>query len=225
MLAENPPPKHHEILLKQFAEIGVGPGLDVEAQPEAVKQGLVAAAEAGLPMLEQQLLSGDWAQLINGWRYPPSHMGRFGDDLIKRAAEQALFGVAANDPEEALYLLAFHDAEGERLSTGRYEIRFQAGQLPPVNAFWSLTAYDEDRNLIPNPINRYSIGDRTPGLITERDGSVILHLQPNSPGSDRENNWLPTPPQGIWFVGLRMFLPSQEAIDARWQCPPVNRIG
>ncbi|WP_167305385.1 DUF1254 domain-containing protein [Saccharomonospora piscinae] len=225
MLAENPPPEHHEILLRQFAEIGVGAGLDVEAQPDSVKQGLIDAAAAGRPMLEQQLLSGDWAKLINGWRYPPPQMGHFGDDFVKRAAEQALFGVAANDPEEALYLVAFQDSEGETLSTGSYEMRFDAGQLPPVDAFWSLTAYDEDRNLIANPIDRYSLGDRARDLITEPDGSLTIHLRPDSPGSDRERNWLPTPRQGIWFVALRMYLPHPEAIDARWQCPPIRRTG
>ncbi|MBF6353059.1 DUF1254 domain-containing protein [Nocardia higoensis] len=224
MLAENPPPKHHEILLRQFAEIGVGPGLDVETQPESVKQGLIDASTAGLPMLEQQLLSGDWATMINGWRYPPPQMGHFGDDFVKRAAEQALFGVCANDLEEAMYLVAFHDAEGEKLSTGRYEIRFDAGQLPPVHAFWSLTAYDEDRNLIANPIDRYSIGDRTRGLVTDPDGGLTLHLQPDSPGPDRESNWLPTPGQGIWFVILRMYQPLPEAMDARWQCPSIDRV-
>jgi hypothetical protein len=225
MLAENPPPERHEILLRQFAEIGVGAGLDVEAQPESVRQGLIAAATAGLPMLQEQLLSGDWAELINGWRYPPREMGHFGDDFVKRAAEQALFGIAANDLEETVYLVAFDDAEGEKLSTGRYEIRFEAGALPPVDAFWSLTAYDEARNLISNPIDRYSIGDRTRGLVTEPDGGLTLHLQPDSPGSDRESNWLPTPREGIWFVALRMYLPRPDVIDARWQCPPITRVG
>ncbi len=90
MLAENPPPSHHEVLLKQFAQIGVGPGLDVEAQPDAVRQSLVRAAAVGAPMLKQQTLSGDWAHLVNGWRYPPPQMGRFGDDFLKRAADQSL---------------------------------------------------------------------------------------------------------------------------------------
>ncbi|WBP84616.1 DUF1254 domain-containing protein [Kitasatospora cathayae] len=224
MLAENPPPEHHELLLRQFAQLGVGPGLDVESQPESVKAGLVAAAASGLPMLEQQLLSGDWAKTINGWRYPPPQMGHFGDDFLKRAAEQALFGVAANDLDEAIYLVAFHDAAGERLSTGRYEIRFEPGQLPPVDAFWSLTAYDENRNLITNPIDRYSIGDRTPGLATDLAGGLTISMRPDSPGLGREANWLPIPSQDTWFVILRMYLPRAEVIDAHWSCPPITRL-
>ncbi|MET8942070.1 DUF1254 domain-containing protein [Streptomyces sp. NPDC004542] len=225
MLAENPPPRHHEVLLQQFAEIGVGPGLDVEAQPESVKQSLIRAASTGAAMLEQQLLSGEWAQVVNGWRYPPPRMGRFGDDFLKRAAEQSFVGVAANDPEEAVYLAAFHDANGDKLSTGRYELRFEPGGLPPVDAFWSLTVYAEDKNLVPNPIGRYSIGDRTPGLLADEDGSLTIHLQPDSPGPAREPNWLPTPEDGIWFIALRMYLPRPEVIDAQWACPPVNRLG
>lgn len=224
MLSENPPPQGHELLLKQFAQIGVGPGLDVDAQPESVKQGLVAAAAAGTPLLEDQFHSGDWATLINGWRYPPPQMGRFGDDFVKRAAEQALWGVAANDPEEAMYLAAFDDADGAKLSTGRYEIRFGPGGQPPVDAFWSLTAYNEDRNLIANPIDRYSIGDRTPGLMTDPDGTLTLSLQPDSPGLDREANWLPIPAKGGWFIMLRMYLPRLEAVDAQWECPPIKRL-
>lgn len=224
MLAENPPPPHHGVLLKQFAEIGIGPGIDVEAQPEAVKQSLIRAAATGVPMLEQQLLSGEWAHVVNGWRYPPPQMGRFGDDFLRRAAEQSLVGVAANDPEEAVYLAAFHDADGAKLSTGRYELRFAPGNLPPVDAFWSLTVYGEDRNLVPNSIGRYSIGDRTQGLVMDAEGSLTIRLQPDSPGAAEESNWLPTPAQGIWFIALRMYLPRREVIDARWECPPIRRV-
>lgn len=98
MLAENPPPSRHRVLLQQFAQIGIGPGLDVEAQPEAVRRSLARAAAVGVPLLKQQILSGDWAELVHGWRYPPPEMGRFGDDFLKRAADQSLIGVAANDP-------------------------------------------------------------------------------------------------------------------------------
>ncbi|GAA3376984.1 hypothetical protein GCM10020367_50840 [Streptomyces sannanensis] len=224
MLAENPPPPHHEVLLRQFAEIGIGAGLDVEEQPEAVKQALIRAATTGVPLLRQQMLSGDWARLVNGWRYPPPEIGRFGDDFLKRAADQSLAGIAANDPAEAIYLLNYEDAKGDKLSTGRYLLRFGPGNLPPVDAFWSLTAYGEDMNLVPNSPGRYSIGDRTPGLITDPDGGLTLHLQAKSPGRDREPNWLPTPEQGVWFVILRMYRPRPEVVDARWECPPLDRL-
>ncbi|GGX79765.1 hypothetical protein GCM10010510_26060 [Streptomyces anandii JCM 4720] len=225
MLAENPPPSHHEVLLKQFAQIGVGPGLDVEAQPDAVRQSLVRAAAVGAPMLKQQTLSGDWAHLVNGWRYPPPQMGRFGDDFLKRAADQSLLGVAANDPAEAVYLVNFEDADGDKLAPGgRYRLRFALDALPPVDALWSLTAYREDMNLIPNPAERYSIGDRSTGLRWDEDGGLTIHLQSDRPGQDEEANWLPTAEDGTWFVVLRMYRPHPEVMDASWECPPLTRV-
>ncbi|WP_351225799.1 DUF1254 domain-containing protein [Streptomyces sp. NPDC002133] len=224
MLAENPPPAHHAILLQQFAEVGIGPGLDVEAQPEAVKQNLVRAAAVGVPMLKQQMLSGDWAHVVNGWHYPPPQMGRFGDDFLKRAADQSLAGIMANDPDEAVYLLNYDDADGNKLSSGRYTLHFGASATPPVDAFWSLSAYGDDMNLIPNPVDRYSVGDRTPGLVMDPDGGLTIHLQSTSPGDDREPNWLPTPENGTWFVILRMYRPHREVVDAAWECPPLTRV-
>lgn len=225
MLAENPPPAHHDLLLQQFAQIGIGPGLDVGAQPDAVKRSLVRAAAVGVPMLRQQILSGDWAHLVNGWRYPPAQMGRFGDDFLKRAADQALLGVAANDPAEAVYLLNFEDANGEKLASGgRYQLHFDHGELPPVDAFWSLSAYAEDMNLIANPADRYSVGDRSAGLRRDPDGGLTIHLQSEPPDQDREANWLPTAKEGTWFVALRMYRPRPEVIDATWECPPLTRV-
>ncbi|MFE1862832.1 DUF1254 domain-containing protein [Streptomyces anandii] len=225
MLAENPPPSHHEVLLKQFAQIGVGPGLDVEAQPDAVRRSLVRAAAVGAPMLKQQTLSGDWVHLVNGWRYPPPQMGRFGDDFLKRAADQSLLGVAANDPAEAVYLVNFEGADGDKLAPGgRYRLRFALDALPPVDALWLLTAYREDMNLIPNPAERYSIGDRSTGLRWDEDGGLTIHLQSDRPGQDEEANWLPTAEDGTWFVVLRMYRPHPEVIDARWECPPLTRV-
>ena len=116
MLAENPPPGHHALLLSQFARIGIGPGLDVEAQPDDVKLALTRAAAMGMGLLKQQFFSGDWATLVNGWRYPPPEEGRFGDDFLRRAADQSLAGITANDPAEAVYLVNFDDADGAKLS-------------------------------------------------------------------------------------------------------------
>ena len=114
MLAENPPPSEHAVLLKQFATIGIGPGLDVDAQPEKVKESLGRALGAGMQLLKQHFLSGSWATVVNGWRYPPPNEGRFGDELLYRAADQSLAGIVANDPAEAVSLVNFRDDTGER---------------------------------------------------------------------------------------------------------------
>ncbi len=226
MLVENPPPSRHAVLLDQFARIGIGPGLDVESQPDAVKQGLTRAALTGMALLRQQFLSGDWATIVNGWRYPPPEEGRFGDDFLQRAADQSLAGIAANDPAESVYLVNFEDAGGQKLAAdGRYELRFGAADLPPVDAFWSLAAYTAaDLNLIPNTANRYSVGDRTPGLRRDPDGGLTIHLQPESPGPENEANWLPTSARQDWFVILRMYRPRPTVVEATWKCPGIQRV-
>lgn len=183
------------------------------------------AAAVGGPMLEQQIFSGDWAHFVNGWRYPPPQMGRFGDDFLKRAADQSLIGITANDPAEAVYLVNFEDAEGNKLTGGgRYELHFDEDHLPPVDAFWSVTVYGEDMNLVPNKADCYSIGDRTPGLTIDSDGGLTLHLQSEPPGGSKDANWLPIPKTGTWFPVLRMYRPHTEVIDARWECPPLTSI-
>jgi hypothetical protein len=224
VLAENPPPDHHAIMLRQFAGLGIGRGLDVDAQPDGIKKGLARAAVAGLKILQAQFLSGVWATVVNGWRYPPPNEGRAGDDFLVRAADQSLAGIVANDPAEAVYLVNMQDASGEAFSSdSRYELHFDGEDLPPVDAFWSLTMYKADMNLVPNPANRYAIGDRTAGLVRNDDGGVTIYIQREPPAEDRAPNWLPCPDTGTWFVILRMYQPATEVIDATWKCPGIER--
>ena len=224
MLAENSPATHHEVLLKQFATIGIGPGLDVEQQPEVVKKALKRVLSVGIPLLRQQFMSGVWAKVVNGWRYPPSNMGRFEDEFLKRSADQSLVGIAANDPIEAVYLVNLTDNSGEPLTGARkYEITFSKGYEPPVDAFWSMTIYGTDYNFIPNQINRYSIGDRTPGVKKNEDGGTTFYFQNESLGPDKESNWLPTG-SGAWFTVLRLYIPHPEVVNAEWKCPPITKV-
>jgi hypothetical protein len=226
MLAENPPSAQHDVLLKQFVRLGIGPGLDVTAAPEPVRQSLIRAGATGTALLKEQFLGTSWATVVNGWRYPPSEETRFGDDFLQRAANQTLGGVAAGDPAEAVHLIGFADIDGNALSAdARYELHFDGDDLPPVDAFWSLTGYTPDMNLIPNPLGRYTIGDRTEGLVTDPDGGLTIFLQTRPPGADREPNWLPIPAQGGWFAILRLYRPHPEVADAKWQCPGIVRTG
>jgi hypothetical protein len=225
MLAENPPPAHHSVLLQQFASVGIGPGLDVDAQSDVVKASLTRALGAGMQLLPAQFLSGDWATVVNGWRYPPATEGRAGDDFLLRAADQSLAGIVANDPAEAVYLVNMDDADGNKLSSdGRYELAFAGDDLPPVDAFWSLTMYKADMNLVPNPANRYSLGDRTPGVTKDGGGGVTFFIQHDSPGADKESNWLPCPEDGTWFVILRMYQPHDDVVNATWKCPGIRKV-
>jgi hypothetical protein len=226
MLVENPPPPHHRVVLDQVRGVGIGPGLDVEAQPAVVKEALARAAASGTALVRQQFVSGEWAEEIAGWRYPPPEVGRFGDDFLRRAADQCLAGIAANDPAEAVYLLNFQDADGTPFAPqARYQLHFRAGDLPPVDAFWSLAAYTAaDLNLIPNPIDRYSVGDRTERLTTDDDGGLTLYLQPEAPSGRADGNWLPTSATDSWFLILRMYRPRPTVLDGSWRCPAVSRV-
>jgi hypothetical protein len=224
-MAENPPPSRHELLLKQFAEIGIGPGLDVDKLDEATKRGLARAAIDGLNLLDTALRQGARQKNVNGWNYPPPDMGRAGDkdNFLLRAALQSKWGIVANDPAEAIYLNTSTDPEGQQLiGANRYVMHFPAGGLPEVKAFWSITLYDARHNLVANPIKRYAIGDRDK-LRFNTDGSIDISIQNQSPGKDKEANWLPAP-TGEFNLVLRTYLPSANIQEQRWTPPPLMKV-
>jgi hypothetical protein len=109
-------------------------------------------------------------------------------------------------------------------ATAGYKLRFAASELPPARAFWSLTMYNDAQRFAANSIGRYAIGDRDP-LQFGPDGSLTLYIQRESPGTERETNWLPTPESGGFTMNLRMYWPEARALDGRWAPPPVKRIG
>ena len=223
-MAENPPPARHELLLKQFKEIGIGPGLDVDKLDEATKRGLARAAADGSNLLDAALRQGARQRNVNGWKYPPPDMGRAGDkdDFLLRAALQSKWGIVANDPAEAIYLNTSTDPEGQQLTgANRYVMHFPAGGLPGVRAFWSITLYDARHNLVANPIKRYALGDRDK-LRFNTDGSLDIYIQTQSPGKDKEANWLPAP-TGQFNLVLRTYLPSANIQEQSWTPPPLGK--
>ncbi|MDW5553804.1 DUF1214 domain-containing protein, partial [Methanosarcina sp.] len=128
------------------------------------------------------------------------------------------------DPVEAVYLVNLTDNSGEPLTgVHKYEVTFPKGYEPPVGAFWSMTVYGTDYNFIPNHINRYSIGDRTRGVKKNADGGTTFYFQNESPGPEKESNWLPTGSEA-WFTILRMYIPHPAVINAEWKCPPITKI-
>ena len=136
-------------------------------------------------------------------------------------------GIYGNSKEEAIYPSYFQSADGQRLSGSgnRYELRFAPGQLPPVNAFWSLTLYQlPSLLLVDNPINRYLINSAMlKGLARDADGGLTLYIQHDSPGQDKQRNWLPAPDGPFVIVG-RLYWPKPEALDGAWQKPALRRI-
>jgi hypothetical protein len=224
-MAENPPPARHELLLKQFAEVGIGPGLDVDQLDEATKRGLARAAVDGSNLLDAALRQGARQKNVNGWKFPPPDMGRAGDkdDFLLRAALQSKWGIVANDPAEAIYLNTSIDPEGQQLTgANQYVMHFPPGGLPEVKAFWSITLYDAKHNLVANPIKRYALGDRDK-LKFNADGSLDIYIQNQSPGKDKEANWLPAP-TGEFNLVLRTYLPSANIQEQRWTPPPLMKV-
>jgi hypothetical protein len=149
-------------------------------------------------------------------------VGAYGRNYLGRAVI-ATAALGANTRPETVYPLAVDDARGRQLSgRHRYTIRFARGQLPPANAFWSLTMYGSDRYLVDNPIDRYAIGDRTAGLRRGPDGSLTIRVQRKRPSGAAAANWLPAP-AGRFRLAMRVYEPRRPVLDGRWLPPPVNR--
>lgn len=143
--------------------------------------------------------------------------------LARAVAARA--GLWGNHGYEAVYAQAFRDADGELLSGAhRYELRFD--ELPPVDAFWSLTMYDvPDYYLVANPADRYSIGDRTPGIVHADDGSLAIHISRERPGDPAAAaNWLPAP-EGEFRPMLRLYVPQRAVLEGRYEIPVIRRVG
>lgn len=226
-MSEDPPQARLAKLVELFGKIGVGPNQDPGKLDEATRRGLIRAAADGRKLLQEVIASGDLGKRVNNWSIPPKDMGRAGlaDDFLLRGSLQCMGGIIANDPAEAVYMNTTKDANGQTLDgTKRYTMRFAPGQLPQVNAFWSITMYDSTYNLTPNPINRYAIGDRTPGVRKDPDGGLTIYLQNTSPGADKESNWLPTTASGPFLMVLRTYMPGPEIAEQKWAPPQVMEV-
>jgi len=162
------------------------------------------------------------AREVNGWQMNTDTMGVYGDYYLKRAIV-AMVGLGANQPDDAIYPLNIADADGNPvMGEHRYVLHFAKSDLPPADAFWSLTMYDEEGFQVANPINRFAIGDRD-ALKYNADGSLDLFIQNEHPGPDGEANWLPSPKSGKLGLTLRLYAPRAEALDGRWNPPAIKR--
>jgi len=229
-----PRPEENEIRAK-LARIGVGAGktFDFKSLSPEQKAAIVEGMKAGEAQVEQAVAGT--GKNIDGWTLGGLAGGDstfFHGDWLKRAAV-AKAGIYANDLVEATYPLTRTDAAGETLDGSKhsYALTFPAGQLPPVNAFWSVTMYDgKSQLLIKNPINRYLINSpMLPNLKKNADGSLTLHIQKDSPGADKESNWLPAPNDLIYLV-MRLYWPRTEAPsvlppgEGTWKPPGIAKV-
>ena len=220
LMRNNPPAAVDAPMLQKLARLGIAPG-----QPPDWTLLDRWSVRLGRWIADRRVAK-EMAQprgLVRGWSMPPAILGNYGADYKIRAAV-AMFGLGANLPEDAMYPHARVDANGEPLN-GRfaYRLHFEAGQLPPVQAFWSVTAYGMDDFLIDNPLQRHALGDRDP-LIFNADGSLDLYVQANSPGAGKENNWLPVKHGEPFLLNARLYWPKAAALDGSWGMPAVERV-
>lgn len=223
-LRENPPPAREAALMSLFGKIGVGPDrtFHIEKLDPTTARGLRRAIEAGKQIIATADPGG--LTLPGGWLLPPKEIGNYGDNYLLRA-HVAMKGLGALSPEEAVYLVTTVDDQTRPLDGRyRYVLRLGKGDAPPVKAFWSLTMVRlPERLFVENPLGRYAIGDRTRGLQQGADGSVEIYLQHESPGKEKETNWLPAP-KGLFDLTWRAYLPKGSYHDGAWRPPAVKRV-
>jgi hypothetical protein len=227
LLTYSPTVSSETAVMERFAKIGIGGGktLDLNALTPDMKQALEEGMADGWKQYNDfksgnidtgKVTSGDMfgtrADLKNNYLY-------------RMAA--ALLGIYGNSKAEAMYPLYTLDENKEKLdgATGRYTMRFAPGELPPVNAFWSVTMYNLPQSLlVANPLNRYLLNaPMLPQFARDSDGGLTLFIQNQSPGKAKEANWLPAP-KGPFWLAMRLYWPKDEAISGRWVAPRVKRV-
>jgi len=206
-------------LIAQMRRLGLVPGArlaDLEPSMREILQDVPAVA-----LRQMQQAFPRLARVVNGWQLNIDSMGVYGNFYLKRAVV-AMVGLGANSAEDAVYPVLMADADGYPLTGDNdYVLHFGPGDLPPAHAFWSVTMYDDQGFQAPNALNRFAIGDRD-RLEFNPDGSLDLYLQHQSPGPDREANWLPAP-KGPLGVTMRLYAPAAPVLSGTWAPPAVRR--
>lgn len=212
-------------LMARFARIGIGPGKPFDPgslspeMPKALEGGMADAWAAFKEFKETEIDTGKRSS-SDSFGTRAYLKGRYLDRM-----SGAVLGIYGNSKQEAMYPAYFTDSEKKALTgAGRYTLRFAPGQLPPVNAFWSVTMYELPASLLyANPLKRYLINSAMlPDLKRDPDGGITLYLQNESPGKDKEANWLPAP-KGPFFTAMRLYWPKQAALSGKWKAPPLRR--
>jgi hypothetical protein len=221
LLRVHPPHLTDEPIIARMKQLGIEPGqsFDIDKLDPAVKKALESAPEEGQQLMKWKLPT--LARVSNGWSMNTDTMGVYGNYYLKRAivAQQ---GLGANLPEDAIYPLNVADDTGKPLDgANKYTIHFDKGGTPPVNAFWSITLYDEEGFQVGNVLNRFAVSSYMP-FKTNADGSLDLYFQNESPGEDKEANWLPAP-KGAFNLCMRLYGPKADALTGRWNPPSVTK--
>jgi hypothetical protein len=222
ILKVNPPHITDQPMIAQLKKIGmeVGKSFDLNKADAATRNGLETAPEDAQQLMKWKLPS--LARVANGWSMNTDTMGVYGNYYLKRAIITQ-FGLGANLPEDAIYPVNLSDESGKPLEgANKYALHFNKSDTPPANAFWSITLYDADGYQVANPLNRFAVSSWMP-FKYNADGSLDLYFQNESPGADRETNWLPAP-KSPFNLTMRLYAPRSEALTGKWNPPPVTRV-
>jgi hypothetical protein len=220
LLKINPPHFTDEPMIARLKRIGIEPGksFDMARLDPTIRDGLQRAPEEGRKLMEWKLPT--LARVANGWSMNTDTMGVYGNYYLKRAIV-AQAGLGANVPEDAIYPINLSDESGKPLDgANKYVLHFE--KMPPTSAFWSVTLYDPEGFQIANSLNRFAVSSWMP-FNYNADGSLDLYFQNESPGKDREANWLPAP-KGGFNLTMRIYAPKSEALTGKWNPPPVTRV-
>lgn len=215
-----PPHITDEPILARMKRIGIerGTSFDIEKVDPVVKAALGRVPEEAQMLMKWKTQT--LARVVNAWLINTDTMGVYGNYYLKRAVV-AQVGLGANLPEDAIYPLNLGDEDGKPLvGVSNYKIHFDKGATPPADAFWSLTLYDQDGFQVANPLDRFAVSSWMPFKYNP-DGSLDLYFRNESPGKDKEWNWLPAP-KGPFNLTMRIYAPRSEALTGKWNPPPVT---
>ena len=223
LMKANPPAIADAPALAKFAKIGLIPGRDFDASKlHAVFARRITQIAFDRIMLQFKMNKA--MQDIHGWTFA-TKTGLYGTDYLMRALVTAI-GLGANRSQDAVYPTSTKDDHDEAYDgANKYVIRFEKGETPPVEGFWSITMYDTHYFFVANSINRYSISPRQ-NLKSNPDGSIEIYIQKDSPGADKVSNWLPAP-TGKFILMLRMYWPNENdpsIINGTWAIPAVRKV-
>ncbi|WP_457673763.1 DUF1254 domain-containing protein [Thiolapillus sp.] len=222
LMKQHPPHVTDMVMVNRMKRIGLDPeGFDYDKLPAETRAALDEAARISHDEMKKYMAR--LGENVNGWQMVTKSIGVYGNDYLQRATVN-LVGLGANPYEQAVYPLNLADADGNVPMGGKkYMLHFSKEELPPVDAFWSLTMYDEEGFQVANELNRFAIGDRDE-LKFNKDGSLDIYIQHESPGKDKESNWLPSPAEGKLGMTLRLYAPHQSVLDGSWKPPVVKPV-
>ncbi|WP_459961393.1 DUF1254 domain-containing protein [Nocardia sp. IFM 10818] len=214
LMAANPAAPADAPALERFATIGIKPGATTAGLAAEVLNDGAAHAKSEIPKYDDPRTKKE-----NGWTFS-ADLGAYGTNYALRA-RTAMQGLGANLAQDAVYPSIFGKADDNGQEV-RYRLHFPAGQLPPVDAFWSLTAYDANSYLVPNAAGIYAIGHEVP-IVVNSDGTVDIAVQNDDPGiAVPQGNWLPIPESGNFSLTMRLYGPKQEVLDGGWKPPALT---